>query len=151
MNPERNNRTNLTPRLMTELEKMLTGELYNANDPVLLTMRANGRECFIAYNQTINSEQGRRTQLLRELLGSLGEQIDSQPPFYCDYGRHIHLGTNVFINYNCTLLDCGWIHIGNNVFIRPNVSFYAAYHPIIASERIKRLELASPITVGNNV
>lgn len=136
---------------MTELEKMLTGTLYDASDPVLLTMRTTARDGFMAYNRTANTDNIRRVQLLGRLLGSMGERIDIQPPFYCDYGQHIHLGDNVFINYNCTILDCGRVQIGNNVFIGPNVSFYAAYHPIIASERIKGLELAAPITVGDNV
>lgn len=136
---------------MTELEKMLAGQLYLANDPQLALMRARARALFSEYNQTQNAESDRRVEILNSLLGSMGKSIDIQPPFYCDYGEHIRLGENVYINYNCTILDCGLVQIGNNVFIGPNVSLYAAYHPIIASERIKGPELASPITIGDNV
>jgi len=33
----------------------------------------------------------------------------------------------------------------------PYVQIYTAYHPLIASERIKGPELASPVTIGDNV
>ena len=33
----------------------------------------------------------------------------------------------------------------------PNVQIYTAYHPLLAEERIKGPELASPITIGDNV
>jgi len=136
---------------MTELEKMLAGVLYRADDPVLVAMRAKAREWFTAYNQTMNTDTDHRYNLLKTGLGSTSKVIDIQPPFYCDYGTNIHVGENVFINYNCTILDCGRVEIGDNVFIGPNVSFYAAHHPLIARERIKGPELASPITVGDNV
>lgn len=136
---------------MTELEKMLAGELYMANDPILLGMRNKSRALFMEYNQTLNEQTVERGLILKTLLGSAGENIDIQPPFFCDYGRHIHLGNNVFINFNCTILDCAEVHMGDNVFIGPNVSFYGAYHPLKAAERIKGPELASPITIKDNV
>mgnify|MGYP000892722142 FL=1 len=136
---------------MTELEKMLAGELYMANDPVLMHMRNKARALFTEYNQTLNEQVLERGLLLKSLLGSTGQNIDIQPPFFCDYGQHIRLGKNVFINFNCTLLDCAQVTMGDNVFIGPNVSFYGAYHPLKAAERIKGPELASPITIKDNV
>ncbi|HEY1055070.1 MAG TPA: sugar O-acetyltransferase [Emticicia sp.] len=81
----------------------------------------------------------------------MGEAIDIQTPFYCDYGSNIFAGENLFINFNCTILDCARVIFGTNVFLAPNVQIYTAYHPIIASERIKGPELASPVTIGDNV
>lgn len=141
----------LTPEAMTELEKMLAGMLYRADDPTLIAMRTRARALFTRYNQTQNTDATQRADILRDLLGTMGSTIDIQPPFYCDYGTNIHLGTNVFINYNCTILDCGRVEIGDNVFVAPSVSFYAAHHPVIASERIKGPELAGPIIIENNV
>lgn len=137
--------------MKTELEKMLSGELYLANDSVLLAMRNSTRALFMEYNTTLNEQVQERKAILETLLGAIGENIDVQPPFFCDYGAHIRLGSNVFINYNCTILDCALVTLGNNVFIGPNVSLYAAYHPVVASERIKGPELASPITIKDNV
>jgi len=41
--------------------------------------------------------------------------------------------------------------IGNNVFLGPNVQIYAAHHPVVAAERIKGPELATPVTIADNV
>jgi maltose O-acetyltransferase len=134
----------------TEYEKMLAGELYVAGDPELLSMRVKVREYLSAYNQTaFNSPE--RASLLKKILKKQGQHTDIQAPFYCDYGCHIEVGDNFFANFNCVFLDCHFIRAGHNVFLGPAVQIYAAYHPVIASERIKGPELAAPVTIGNNV
>ncbi len=35
----------------------------------------------------------------------MGKNVSIEPPFYCDYGSNIHLGDNVFFNFNCIVLD----------------------------------------------
>lgn len=133
----------------TEYEKMLAGELYDAGDTELKEMRVKARDLLQRYNQTA-FDKAVREKLLHELLGKAGENIDIQTPFYCDYGCHIEVGNNFFANFNCVFLDCNYIKIGDNVFMGPNVQVYAAYHPLIAAERIKGPELASPVVIGNN-
>ena len=135
---------------MTEYEKMLAGELYNASDEELFRMRVKARVWMDAYNKT-PFDKDIRTPMLRELLGKMGSNIDIQPPFFCDYGCHIEVGENFFANFNCVFLDCNYIRMGDNVFLAPNVQLYAAYHPVVAAERIKGPELAAPITIGDNV
>ena len=39
--------------------------------------------------------------LVKELFGT-SDGAFLNPPFYCDYGSHIHVGKNFFANYNCT-------------------------------------------------
>jgi maltose O-acetyltransferase len=134
----------------TEYEKMLAGELYNASDPVLLSMRVAARSWIQRYNQT-GFDHALREPLLDECLGRHGKNTDIQTPFYCDYGKHIEVGDNFFANFNCVFLDCNYIRIGHNVFIGPGVHIYAATHPIKATERIKGPELAFPVMIGNNV
>ena len=134
----------------TEKQKMLAGELYDAGDPELMQMRINARKLMQAYNQTSYDKQQREI-LLQKLLGKIGMNIDIQAPLYVDYGCHIEVGDNFFANFNCVFLDCNFIKMGNNVFLGPNVQIYAAHHPILASERIKGPELASPVVIGNNV
>lgn len=137
--------------MKTELQKMLDGELYIATDPMLVEMRTSARTLFSKYNLIPVENSSERKKLLKELLGKTGENIDIQTPFYCDYGSHIFVGENLFMNFNCVILDCAKVTIGDNVAFGPNVQIYTAYHPIIASERIKGPELAAPITIGNNV
>lgn len=73
------------------------------------------------------------------------------PPFYCDYGYHISVGKNVFINFNCTLLDVGKITIGDNCMLAPNVAVYTAGHPLHPDSRNSGYEYGMDVTIGSNV
>ena len=134
----------------TEYRKMLDGEIYDASDSQLMEMRIKARAWMQEYNQT-SYDKSAREKLLQQLLGKLGRNPDIQIPFFCDYGCHIEVGDNFFANFNCVFLDCNYIKMGNNVFLGPNVQLYAAYHPVVASERVKGPEFAAPIFVGDNV
>ncbi len=135
--------------MKTELEKMLSGELYVAADPELSAMRRRCRELTYRFNNC--PDEIEREVMLRELLGRVGSKVEVEPPFRCDYGSNIFFGENVYVNFNCVILDCAEVRIGDNVMLAPNVQIYAAHHPIDAFQRIKGPELASPITIGNNV
>lgn len=93
----------------------------------------------------------KQQELLPTMLGKVGNNVEIKIPFMCDYGYNIEIGDNVFINYNCTMLDCNKIKIGNNVLIAPNVQFYAATHPVEYEIRLQELEMAYPIIVEDNV
>jgi len=134
----------------TEYHKMLAGELYDSNDATLMHMRRNIRALMHEYNQTLYDKQQREV-LLGKMLGKVGLNIDIQTPFFVDYGTHIEIGDNFFANFNCVFLDCNYIKIGNNVMMGPSVQIYTAHHPVLALERIKGPELASAITIGDNV
>ena len=89
-------------------------------------------------------------EVVKELLGqSDGAWIN--PPFYCDYGFNIEVGSNFFANYNCTMLDVAKITIGKNCFMAPNVSIYTAGHPIHPDSRNSMYEYGIPVTIGDNV
>jgi len=135
----------------TELEKMLSGELYIAADPQLLEMRIKVRALLTQYNAIPFEQVEVRQQLIGRIFGQVGRNVDIQGPFYCDYGSNIYAGDNLFMNFNCVVLDCAEVRLGDNVQFGPNVQIYTATHPLIASERIKGPELAYPITIGNNV
>ena len=137
--------------MTTEKEKMLAGELYNAMDPLLVNERQQARELLQAFNATAAGDRPRRKQLLIELLGSVGSNVGVEPPFFCDYGYNIHLGDNVFFNFNCVILDVMRVEIGSNCMFGPNVQIYTATHPLDAVERRGGLEFARPITIGCDV
>ncbi len=136
--------------MKTEYQKVLGGELYDAGDDELLQMRTNARAWIKKYNKAEYGKEKRR-QLLQQLFLSVGRNIEVQAPLFVDYGCHIEVGNNFFANFNCVFLDCNYIRIGNNAFLGPNVQIYTAHHPIIAAERIKGPELASPVSIGDNV
>lgn len=137
--------------LMTEKEKMLSGQLYDSFCPELVNERKNAFRLFSALNNSGKAPQAEREKILRELLGSCGAKAWVESPFYCDYGYNITLGENVFINFNCTILDATNVTIGSNVLIGPNVQLYAATHPTDWKIRASGLENAKPIKIGDNV
>ncbi len=130
---------------------MMAGELYLASDPELVGMRNRARQMTRAYNNTTETERDVRRTLLNRLLGQMPPKIEIEPPFRCDYGTNIYLGQNFYANFGVVMLDCADIRIGENVLLAPNVQLYAAHHPIDPETRLTMLELASPITIGNNV
>ena len=137
--------------MRTEKEKMLNGDLYNPDDIELVKERLNARRLTRIFNQTIETEEEKRTDLLKELFGSTGKSINIEPNFRCDYGYNIHVGANFFANFDCTFLDVCEIQIGNNCFIAPGVHIYTATHPIDPVERIAGTEYGKPVSIGDNV
>lgn len=84
--------------MRTEREKMLAGELYDPFDPELVSARERARDLCRDLNATRESEADRRRAILLDLFGTGGDTASIQPPFFCDYGANIHLGTRVFFN-----------------------------------------------------
>ncbi len=135
----------------TEREKMLANTPYLSTDPELVTMRAVTQRHLYRLNIVTPDNLTERQEILQSLFSSLGPGFEINPPFYCDYGCHIRAGKNLYINFNCTILDCNWVTIGDDVLIAPNVQIYTAYHPTDPNIRMTGREMAAPITIGNNV
>ena len=137
---------------MNEKEKMLAGELYDANyNEDLIKERIKAKDLCFEYNHTLPSKMETRNEILRQLLGSTKENFLIEPNFWCDYGFNIHIGENFYSNHNLVILDPAKVEFGDNVFLGPNCGFYTAGHPLDYKTRNKGLEFAKPIKVGNNV
>lgn len=130
---------------------MLSGRLYLASDAELTRMRQRARQLTGLYNATAEDEQFRRTELLKQLLGAVGENISIQPGFRCDYGCNISIGDNFYANFDCVILDVARVTIGDNVLLAPRVGIFTAAHPIDANLRNQGFEYGKPITIGSNV
>ena len=137
--------------MVTEKEKMLAGEMYDATDPQLIFERRRARDLCKSLNETHDSEQELRDSITRDLFGRAGDGIWIEPPFYCDYGSNITLGSKVFFNFNCIILDPASVIIGSNVLFGPGVQVYTAAHPISASDRRTWHEFAQPVEIGSDV
>jgi maltose O-acetyltransferase len=136
---------------MTEKEKMLSGQLYDANDSELVKDRSNARELLNKINTIPEQPLDERQESIKQLFGASGIDLFIQPPFYCDYGYNISVGNQVFFNFNCCILDVMPVTMGDNVLLGPNVQIYTATHPMNAKLRAAWLEMAKPITIGNDV
>ncbi|WP_066065162.1 sugar O-acetyltransferase [Neobacillus soli] len=137
--------------MKTEKEKMLNGELYNAADPELLRERTNARRLTRIFNESLETDDSNRTELLKQLFGSTGKNLTIEPTFRCDYGYNIHVGENFFANFDCVFLDVCGIWIGDNCLIAPGVHIYTATHPLNTNERITGAEYGKPVHIGDNV
>lgn len=134
---------------MSERERMIAGEPYDAADPELVAGRRRAR----ALTARINAEpdEGRRLELLGELFGSFGSGAFVEIPFQCDYGDLISIGEEAFLNFNCVILDCAPVTIGARAQIGPGVQLLAADHPRSIAERARNVELARPVSIGEEV
>ena len=137
---------------MTEREKMLRHELYDANyDRELAEERLKCKLLCRKYNTLPLDDSGSRDRVLREILGKAGASVTIEPDLWCDYGWNIEVGENFYSNHGLVILDAGKVTFGDNVFIGPSCGFHTSGHPIDFERRNLGLEYAWPITVGDNV
>ncbi len=140
---------------------MLRGEAYDSRDPELLALAHRARESLARFAATSSTDGAARREILADLLGGVGEGVWIEPPFFCDYGAHVHLGPDTFVNANCVFLDSAEIRVGANVLIGPGVQLLTVSHPLRASDRIVPSGLraggapyrthARPIVIGDSV
>ncbi len=98
---------------MTEYEKMLSGEIYNAVDPSLLKDLYACSELCWEYNQIRPTDFKSRNEKLKQILGEADDDTFINPPFHCDYGKHIKVGRRFFANFNFVVLDEAPVTIGS--------------------------------------
>jgi maltose O-acetyltransferase len=144
----------------SERERMLRGEVYDSRDAELLALAHRARALLADFAATPSTSSAERHAILGELLGGVGEGVWIEPPFFCDYGRHVHLGANSFVNVNCVFLDSAPIHVGANALIGPGVQLLTPTHPLRAADRITAAGAAAggssyrtqalPIRIGDN-
>lgn len=136
---------------MSMLERMLAGELYHADDAELQARYAAAQELLAAFNATAPGEWARRTELLGELLGAVGEGVVVQPTLRVDYGSNVRIGAGTFVNYDCVLLDVAPITIGADCQLATRVQLLTATHPVDPVVRRAGWESGAPIELGDNV
>ncbi|WP_417291346.1 sugar O-acetyltransferase [Corallibacter sp.] len=136
---------------MTEKQKMLAGEMYNPSDPELIKERQTVRLLFQEFNSLNENQAEKRNTILYKIFKNADENLYVEPPFHCDYGSNIIAGKNLFMNFNCCILDVAKVTIGDNCMFGPHVQIYTATHPLEFKSRNSGKEYALPITIGNNV
>ncbi|MEU6325464.1 sugar O-acetyltransferase [Streptomyces sp. NPDC047009] len=135
----------------TNVERMLAGDLYIADDPEIARRQQRAIQLAARYQAAYIEDADGARPILSDLLASVGEGVDVRPPLYVDYGSNITIGARTFINYNLTALDVAQINIGEDCQIGPNVQLLTPTHPVEPGPRRDKLEAARPITIGDNV
>lgn len=138
-----------------------SSDFLETADSDTLKQIARTRELTREYYFSDYGDIEKRTSILRELLGGIGENVVIDTPFHCDYGKNIFLGNDVIINMNCTFVDNKTIRIGDRVLIASNVQMYTSSHPVLPKERLVPdwrerkttffRTYARPIEIENNV
>lgn len=161
--------------LHTEKAKMLNHEDFNHNDQELQIERRRCNQRVCEFNNKLTTAPDHytdagKTELLRKIIkpesdptqisdfkdvytGHLGDRVEVQAPFYCDYGYNIRIGDDAEIGRNCDIGDACTVRIGARCMIGPDVKFCTqdGVHHHTRAPGTKRLAVAKPITVGDDV
>lgn len=143
----------------TQKEEMLAGDRYYPFDRELVVERERCNAACWRFNSSTNPNNGvspeERARLFRDILqpkeplnipptivspvsptGSVGSNVVVEAPFTCDYGYNIHIGQDVAIGKNCTILDTCEVKIGDRCILGPNVQIYTATLPVDPKRRL---------------
>lgn len=137
---------------MSEMkERLHTGEIYLPGDEEIVKEQMVYQDRLYEYNQTKTSEQKKRAELLKSMLGDCGENVYIEAPFYANFGgKHCHFGNMVYANYHLTCVDDTHIYIGDYTMLGPNVTIATAGHPILPELREQAYQYNMPVHIGRN-
>ncbi|KAA8823992.1 sugar O-acetyltransferase [Bifidobacterium reuteri] len=146
--------------MTNELDQCMAGNIYDCHDPIFLDYKNTTRRLLSEYNRLPYDAKTRKREILESMFAEIGSNVSVGLPFICDYGRNIHIGSNVSINMNCTFVDCNTITIGSDTLIASNVQLYTATHPVELADRLvedwkpgdaryRWNTYAEPIHIGN--
>lgn len=117
--------------------RMLLGGVIQNSDPQfykVFEQVTTTKKLSVALN--LASEPDEIKEIISEIIG---KKVDNSTtiftPFNTNFGKHISIGKNVFINHGCTFLDLGGITIENDVLIATNVQLITESHSIKPTER----------------
>ncbi|WP_280515208.1 DapH/DapD/GlmU-related protein [Uruburuella testudinis] len=76
------------------------------------------------------------------------ESLRVNLPLYSDFGRHLRIGKNVFINTCVVLVDLGGITLEDNVLLGPCANIITVNHPADPAQR--RGLILKPVVIRKN-
>lgn len=144
---------------MTEEERIFSGRLFASEVPELVDKKLRAHRLSRDYNELYEEDTQARQDILRQLLGGIGEGTSLMGPIHFHYGCHTEIGASCFINCNFTVQDDARVKIGDHCCIGPNVTIVTPMHPMLADERrgfrcddgVERfLCYAKPVVIGND-
>lgn len=137
---------------MTNEEKMHSGDIYDPNDSDIMEVQLKRLDRLYDFNMTRPTELDKRAEMLKEMFAEIGENCYIEPPLRSNHGgHHVHFGSNIYANFNLTLVDDTHIYVGDNCLFAPNVTIATAGHPIKPELREKAYQYNMPVHIGRNV
>lgn len=132
-----------------EFIKMRSQRLYDFSDPAILASIRHANDLCAKLSAMTTASEGYR-ELMEDLIPGFPPDCVIVPPFHCDHGNGIRLGRNVFINYDCVILDGAYVSIGDNVKMGPKCQLYTPQHPKDHILRRETKETSYPVTIGED-
>ena len=129
----------------------MKGQIYDMRDPVTAKEKERAILLCEKMNALSVTQKEERLAVAKELFAEIKEPCTIYPGFHCDNGKHIWIGSHVFINYNVSIMDRGMVTIGDHVLLAPNVVITTSNHPLDPMQRRESIGIASPVTIGNDV
>ena len=136
---------------MDQRERMLAGLPYRCTEESLRRDYLENRSRVFAFNHCPPENVPEQERLFKAIVKQVGTGFCVQPPFQCDYGFNIRIGSDFLANYNCVILDVAPVTIGDHVMLGPNVAIYTAGHPVHPLSRRSGYEYGRPVTIGDDV
>ena len=130
---------------------MLSGQPYNDGAPEIMAKRAETYQLNKEFNDSFGQPAGKRADLLRRFLKSVGERVMFETNFRCEFGCNISLGNHFFANFDCVMFDGGEITIGDRVMFGPRVSIFTTNHAVNPDDRAGGWCVAKSVKIGNDV
>ncbi len=124
---------------------------YPAEAEELARARQKGKAICYEINRLHPDDMERRMELMKELFGSMGENVWMEPPIHMSYGINTTVGNHVYINFNFTVVDDYKVMIGNNVMFGPNVTIAVTNHPLHPELRREGGMYALPVVIEDDV
>ncbi|MBQ4253954.1 MAG: sugar O-acetyltransferase [Erysipelotrichaceae bacterium] len=136
---------------MNDKERMLKGLLYDPDVKEIKDEQFPFQDRLWEFNQLKPSDIKEKEKYMKEVFAQCGDNCYIELPMRANWGgHHLHLGNNVYINSNITLVDDGHIYIGDKVMIGPNVTINTANHPILPELRARNLQYNRDVHIGEN-
>ena len=118
-------------------ERLRNGEIIPSSDSQRKKLRSTSydtKKLLVQMNNSSDPNEVRK--LLSQITGSeIDESTAVFTPLYINYGKHIKIGKNVFINFDCVFVDLGGLTIEDNVLIASKVSLLSEGQILCHSDR----------------
>ena len=112
-----------------EHDRMRRGERYDSRDPALLATAHRARALLAAYAATASTDAAGRRDILARLLGTVGDDVWIEPPFFVDYGENVSIGAGTIVLAGVTIGDNVTIGAGSLVTTDVPSNSLALGHP----------------------
>lgn len=132
---------------MTMEERMAKGLLWDDTGDYI-DEQARAKDLMYEFNHLKPSKRDERIELVKQIFGSVGENVWIEPPIMIARGKTVTIGDDCYINANLTLVDDYKITIGSRVLISPNVTISVTGHPV--HPEMRRM-YSFPVTIADDV